>query len=59
MEHTSINNIENLMLNGNWTDAIISFKQLNISPNEFRQYLETNNTDLLNWAILGYYAKED
>ena len=54
-----MNEIENLMNNGNWTNAISKFKQLNISHHDFQCELETENYNLLNWAILGYYTSKD
>jgi len=54
-----MNEIEDLMNNGNWTNAISKFKQLNISHHNFQCELETENYNLLNWAILGYYTSKD
>ena len=54
-----MNEIEDLMHNGQWTDAITQFKALNISPNDFRRELESGNYNLLDWSILGFYASKE
>ena len=68
-EKEKLYNIENNMNNGNWTDAIETYKTLRITPREFQNHLEhivfsgggleVAKDILMDWAILGYYAKEN
>ena len=51
--------IQELLTNGNWSDAIEKYKLLNISPREFSEYLANLCMDELeDFALLGYYVKE-
>ena len=53
-----LDEINDLMLNGQWTDAVNAFQKLNCSANEYFQYLETvKNKELQNFCKLGFYAK--
>jgi len=54
-----MNEIEDLMHDGNWTDACSEFLALNMSPNDFRRELESGNYNLLDWSILGFYASKE
>ncbi len=66
-----LNKIKDLMENGNWSDAIKLFKQLNCTPAEYTEYLNEIKYDSLNkdypdydintiqdFALLGFYTKE-
>ena len=47
-----------LMLNGNWTDAIKEYKQLNLTPAELQGLIEYYDTETLkDLALLGFYAR--
>jgi len=47
-----------LLHNGNWSDAIEKYKALNISANEFMEYLYTRDKDsIADIALLGFYAR--
>jgi hypothetical protein len=60
--------IQDLMTNGNWTDASKKYKQLMIvSPAKFTQYLDYLKYDFDNdlileivkdFALLGFYTRE-
>ena len=44
--------------NGNWTEAIKEFKELDLSNNEYERHLEElSHEELINLATLGYYAR--
>ena len=53
-----MNDIEDLMHDGNWEDAQNLYKALNISANEFHRYLENEARNVLNWTLLGFYTRE-
>ena len=54
-----MNDIEDLMYNGNWTRACEEFHALNMSERDFQHELETGNYKLLNWSLLGFYSLKD
>jgi len=54
-----MNDIEDLMHNGNWQQAITEFLALNMSERDFQYELEYGNYNLVNWAILGYTSRKD
>ena len=55
-----MNEIIELMTNGNWADAKELYLELDITPNEFRQYLENSDLSketLVGICMLGFYIK--
>ncbi len=48
-----------VMLNGNWAEAIARYKSLNITARKFQELLtELNDEELRDIALLGFYAKD-
>jgi len=54
--------IRELMESGNWSIAIAKFKEINPTPREFQDYLDSldylETETLKDFALLGFYARE-
>ena len=61
---TELNKIKDLMENGNWSDAIKLFKELDCTPAEYTEYLNEIKLEdydintIQDFALLGFYTKE-
>lgn len=57
--HNELTEIIDLMVMGNWQDAINEYKALNITPAEFSTLVNNiNSRDLIeDLALLGFYAR--
>jgi len=54
-----MNDILEMVENGHWTDAIMAYKMLTVSPQQFREFIKDLPDNLVaDMALLGYYAKE-
>ena len=53
-------NIAEMLLNGNWSDAIAEFQAINPTPREYQNWLESrpDKDELKDLALLGFYARE-
>ena len=51
--------IRDLMVNGNWGDAIRKYKNLKLSPADFAVFYDSlsDEEDKRDFAILGYYTR--
>ena len=53
-----MNDITELLENGQWTDAQKKFNELTITPQQFSEYIDTLPARLMaDWALLGYYER--
>ena len=54
-----MNEILQLMENGQWAEAIEKFRKINISGREFGEILdEIDDEELRDLALLGFYARK-
>ena len=52
--------IQDLMTNGNWSIAIQKYKKLNITATQLSDYIDTISIrELKDVALLGFYCRED
>ena len=52
--------IQDLMTNGNWSIAIQKYKELNITATQLSDYIDTISIEeLQDVALLGFYCRED
>ena len=56
-----LDKIQDLMENGQWSDAILKFKKLNCTAQEYTEYLNTIDEieTIMDFALLGFYTKEN
>ena len=53
-----MNDITDLIENGQWTDAIKKYRELTITPQQFSEFMDDLPDRLVrDFALLGYYAK--
>jgi len=51
--------IEELMMNGNWQEAKEEFKALNCTTSDFRDWIEERSSETLeDFTLLGFYCCE-
>jgi hypothetical protein len=60
MDEKQLDDIKDLMVNGNWTTAIEKYKKLTCTPQQFVNYLEDQfSFTVEDFALLGFYAKTE
>ncbi len=51
--------IQDLMTNGNWSDAQDLFKAINITGQEFEDVMDDkSDSELADFALLGFYCRD-
>lgn len=62
MKYTSIETLDvisDLLMNGQWEDAIKMYKAININARDFSLWIDEQPIDIIDdFALLGFYSRE-